>query len=120
MGSEMLFVCQSSRSQTGGKKNIMNRIVHICICMYGTGTGILAEHAMSADILKELLSTYFKYIDQDYRDLKKDIGNGSFAGMLQFLRAEHLKLMKNRLEKKLHQMNPSYYDLKALLKCRNV
>ena len=30
--------------------------------------------AMSATILKDLLSTYFKYIDQDYRDLKKILG----------------------------------------------
>ena len=30
--------------------------------------------AMSTDILKELLTTYFKYIDQDYRDLKKILG----------------------------------------------
>ena len=34
----------------------------------------LLNSAMSADILKELLSTYFKYIDQDYRDLKKILG----------------------------------------------
>ena len=39
--------------------------------------GVLINHAMSAGILKELLSTYFKYIDQDYRDLKKNPGNGS-------------------------------------------
>lgn len=31
----------------------------------------LLNNAMSATILKDLLSTYFKYIDQDYRDLKK-------------------------------------------------
>ena len=35
---------------------------------------VLTNHAMSAEILKELLSTYFKYIDQDYRDLKKILG----------------------------------------------
>lgn len=29
---------------------------------------------MSSEILKELLSTYFKYIDSDYRDLKKILG----------------------------------------------
>ena len=34
----------------------------------------MLNSAMSADILKELLSTYFKYIDQDYRDLKKILG----------------------------------------------
>ena len=34
----------------------------------------LLNNAMSATILKDLLSTYFKYIDQDYRDLKKILG----------------------------------------------
>ena len=49
----------------------------------------LLNSAMSADILKELLSTYFKYIDQDYRDLKKILGMDPLQ----------VKLMKNRLEK---------------------
>ena len=40
----------------------------------------LLNTAMSTNILKDLLSTYFKYIDQDYRDLKKDSWNGSSAG----------------------------------------
>ena len=40
----------------------------------------MLNSAMSATILKDLLSTYFKYIDQDYRDLEKDFGNGSFTG----------------------------------------
>ena len=40
----------------------------------------LLSNAMSANILKDLLSTYFKYIDQDYRDLKKDSGYGSITG----------------------------------------
>ena len=40
----------------------------------------LLSNAMSANILKDLLSTYFKYIDQDYRDLKKDFGYGSVTG----------------------------------------
>ncbi len=34
----------------------------------------LLNIAMSTNILKDLLSTYFKYIDQDYRDLKKILG----------------------------------------------
>ena len=46
----------------------------------------LLNNAMSATILKDLLSTYFKYIDQDYRDLKKTFRNGSFAGDDSYLR----------------------------------
>ena len=29
------------------------------------------ENAVSKEIIKEVLSTYFKYIDQDYKDLKR-------------------------------------------------
>ena len=34
----------------------------------------LMSHAISVDILKEHLSIYFKYIDNDYTDLKKILG----------------------------------------------
>jgi hypothetical protein len=33
-----------------------------------------AENAVNTDIIKDILSTYFKYIDQDYKDLKKILG----------------------------------------------
>ena len=73
----------------------------------------LLNNAMSATILKDLLSTYFKYIDQDYRDLKKNFRNGSFAGDDSYLR-NILRLMRTDREKTV-PYEPSHYDLKGLL-----
>lgn len=33
-----------------------------------------ADNAVNTDIVKDILSTYFKYIDQDYKDLKRILG----------------------------------------------
>lgn len=33
-----------------------------------------ADNAVNTDIIKDILSTYFKYIDQDYKDLKRILG----------------------------------------------
>ena len=73
----------------------------------------LLNSAMSADILKELLSTYFKYIDQDYRDLKKILGMDPLQ--VTIFTCGTFETYEKQTGKKLHQMNPSYYDLKALL-----
>ena len=73
----------------------------------------LLNSAMSADILKELLSTYFKYIDQDYRDLKKILGMDPLQ--VTIFTCGTFEIYEKQTGKKLHQMNPSYYDLKALL-----
>ncbi len=59
----------------------------------------LLSNAMSANILKDLLSTYFKYIDQDYRDLKKILGMDPLQVTI-FTSAEPLKLMRKRQAKR--------------------
>lgn len=58
--------------------NEHNRPYRICMWSW-KGTAML-NTAMSATILKDLLSTYFKYIDQDYRDLKKILGMDPLPG----------------------------------------
>ena len=73
----------------------------------------LLNTAMSANILKDLLSTYFKYIDQDYRDLKKILGMDPLQ--VTIFTCGTFETYEKQTGKKLHQMNPSYYDLKALL-----
>ena len=74
----------------------------------------LINHAMSTEILKDLLSTYFKYIDQDYRDLKKILGMDPLE--VTVLRCGTFQAYEYRTKKKIRQMSPSYHDLSELLK----
>lgn len=73
----------------------------------------LVKQAMSADILKELLSTYFKYIDQDYRDLKKILGMDPLV--VTVIRCGTFRRYEEKTGKKMNRMSPSYYELKELL-----
>ena len=61
----------------------------------------LLNSAMSADILK------------DYRDLKKILGMDPLQ--VTIFTCGTFETYEKQTGKKLHQMNPSYYDLKALL-----
>ena len=69
--------------------------------------------AMTATILKDLLSTYFKYIDQDYRDLKKILGMDPLQ--VTIFTCGTVAAYEKKTGKKIHQMSPSHYDLKELL-----
>ena len=73
----------------------------------------LLSNAMSANILKDLLSTYFKYIDQDYRDLKKILGMDPLQ--VTIFTCGTFEAYEKKTGKKIHQMNPSHYDMKELL-----
>ena len=71
------------------------------------------KHAISTDVLRELLTIYFKYTDQDYRDLKKILGmdplkvtvlrSGSFA---------HFEQLHGRVPR---QMNPTRLEVEELV-----
>lgn len=73
----------------------------------------LFTQAMSADILKELLGTYFKYIDQDYRDLKKILGMDPLE--VTILRCGTFQAYEEKNGKKPYHMSPSYYERKELI-----
>ena len=74
----------------------------------------LINHAMSSEILKDLLSTYFKYIDQDYRDLKKILGMDPLE--VTVLRCGTFQAYERRTKKKIRQMSPPYHELSELLR----
>ena len=78
----------------------------------------LMKQAMSEEILKDLLGTYFKYIDQDYRDLKKILGMDPL--MVTVLRCGTFRTYEERTGRKMHQMSPSPYELKDLLKAQDM
>ena len=73
----------------------------------------LLNTAMSTNILKDLLSTYFKYIDQDYRDLKKILGMDPLQ--VTIFTCGTFEAYEKKTGKKIHQMSPSHYELKELL-----
>lgn len=74
----------------------------------------LTNNAVNADILKELLTTYFKYIDQDYRDLKKILGMDPLV--ITILRCGTFDSFEQRNNRKIRNMSPSFYDVNDLLK----
>lgn len=73
----------------------------------------LVGQAMSSEILVELLGTYFKYIDQDYRDLKKILGMDPL--IVTVLRCGTFGAYERKNGKLPRQMSPSYYELSELL-----
>lgn len=77
----------------------------------------LIHQAMSTEILKELLTTYFKYIDQDYRDLKKILGMDPLT--VTILRCGTFEAYAEKNGRKPRHMNPPYYELAELLAIQN-
>ena len=67
--------------------------------------------------MKSLLTTYFKYIDQDYRDLKKILGMDPLC--VTILRCGTFEKYWNKKGKVIGKMNPSPYELKELLELQN-
>lgn len=77
----------------------------------------LSMNAMSADIIKELLTTYFKYIDQDYRDLKKILGIDPLV--ISILKCGTFETYRNKYDRDITKMNPPHYDLEELLRIQD-
>lgn len=67
--------------------------------------------------MKELMTTYFKYIDQDYRDLKKILGMDPLH--VTVLRCGTFRTFEETYGRKIRHMRPSLADLRDLLKEQN-
>lgn len=74
----------------------------------------LEYHAVSTDILKELMTTYFKYIDQDYRDLKKILGMDPLC--VTMLRCGTFGAFEEKYSRKIRHMRPPLSDLRDLIR----
>lgn len=77
----------------------------------------LEHSAVSTDILKELMTTYFKYIDQDYRDLKKILGMDPLQ--VTMLRCGTFHKFEKRNNRKIRNMRPPVTDLRELIRLQN-
>lgn len=77
----------------------------------------LANSAVSAEILKERLSIYFKYVDQDYKDLKKLLGMDPLE--ITILRCGTFARYACKTGSTLRRINPSPYEVRELLQLQS-
>jgi hypothetical protein len=77
----------------------------------------MVNAALSKEILKEHLSIYFKYIDQDYKDLKHILGMDPLE--ITILKCGTFAEYKRQTGKKLRHINPSAYEVMELLRFEN-
>ena len=73
----------------------------------------LMSQAISKEILREHLSVYFKYVDQDYKYLKRILVVDPLK--ITILKCGTFAEYQKRSGKKLRKINPSKYDVMELL-----
>jgi len=72
----------------------------------------------NTEIIKDLLTTYFKYIDQDYRDLKKILGMDPLVVTL--LTCGSFEIYNKRYKKNISNINPPQHEVEELLQIQSV
>lgn len=72
----------------------------------------LANRAVSKELLKEHLTVYFKYVDHDYKDLKRILGMDPLQ--ITILRCGTFQEYRSVHQKKLRKINPPLREVKAL------
>ena len=76
----------------------------------------VVSRAVSRELLKEHLTIYFKYVDQDYNDLKRILGMDPLE--ITILRCGTFAAFENKTGKKLRHINPSVHDVQELVKAQ--
>ncbi len=67
----------------------------------------------SKEIIKEVLTTYFKYNDHDYRDLKKILGMDPLK--VSIIKTGTFEAFNRQYRKDIKKINPNPYEIQALL-----
>ena len=78
----------------------------------------VVTRAVSQEILKEHLTIYFKYVDQDYRDLKRILGMDPLE--ITILRCGTFETYEATSGKHLRHINPSLHDVHDLVKSQEM
>ena len=73
----------------------------------------LVIRGLGKEILKEHLTVYFKYVDHDYKDLKRILGMDPLE--ITILKSGTFEEYKRQTGKRLRHINPSKYEIKELL-----
>lgn len=76
----------------------------------------IVSRAVSKELLKEHLTVYFKYVDQDYHDLKRILGMDPLE--ITILRCGTFHKYEESTGKKLRHINPSAHDTRELVKAQ--
>lgn len=77
----------------------------------------LMTQAISKEILREHLEVYFKYVDNDYRDLKRILGIEPLE--ITIIRCGTFKEYQRKTGRKMRRVNPARYDISELLAVQN-
>lgn len=80
-------------------------------------TSAVTARAVSRELLKEHLTIYFKYVDQDYQDLKRILGMDPLE--ITILRCGTFAAYERSTGKKLRHVNPSIHDIQDMVKLQN-
>ena len=75
----------------------------------------LINSAISIRILQEQLGIYFRYLDQDYEDLKKILGIDPLK--ITLLKCGTFDLYEQKFGKKIRAMNPEGCEINDLMNC---
>lgn len=78
----------------------------------------LINSAISIRILQDQLGIYFRYLDQDYEDLKKILGIDPLK--ITLLKCGTFELYERRFGKKIRPMNPEGCEINDLLNCHHI
>ena len=73
----------------------------------------LANSAITKDILREHLSVYFKYVDNDYKDLKRILGMDPLE--ITILKCGTFEEYERQKGKTIRNVNPSPYEIMELI-----
>lgn len=76
--------------------------------------GAIVNRAVSRDLLKEHLTIYFKYVDQDYHDLKHILGMDPLE--ITVLKCGTFKAYEEKTGKPLRHINPSIHDVQEMVR----
>ena len=77
----------------------------------------LINSAISIRILQDQLGIYFRYLDQDYEDLKKILGIDPLK--ITLLKCGTFELYKRKFGKSIRSMNPEGCEISDLMNCHN-
>ena len=77
----------------------------------------LINSAISIRILQDQLGIYFRYLDQDYEDLKKILGIDPLK--ITLLKCGTFELYERRFGKQIRSMNPEGCEINDLMNCHN-
>ena len=73
----------------------------------------ISNRGFSEEILKEHLTVYFKYVDNDYKDLKHILGMEPLE--ITILKSGSFEEYEKQTGRKMRHINPSVYHIKELL-----